>query len=48
MGFGKVAPADEAVGQPLNPTLSWGASSGATSYEYCYDTTDDDTCMAAG
>ena len=25
-------------------TLSWGGSSGATSYEYCYDDTDDGSC----
>jgi Bacterial Ig-like domain len=42
--FVKMAPANGATGQPLNPTLSWGASSGATSYEYCYDTSNDDAC----
>jgi hypothetical protein len=42
--FGKSSPADDATGQALTPTLSWGASSGATSYEYCYDTTNDNAC----
>jgi hypothetical protein len=27
-----------------SPTLTWGASSDATSYEYCYDTTNNDSC----
>ena len=30
----------------LSPTLSWGASTGAASYEYCYDTTNDAACSA--
>ncbi|MDX9991433.1 MAG: S8 family serine peptidase [Anaerolineales bacterium] len=34
--FGKTSPADIATGQLLSPTLSWEASDGATSYEYCY------------
>jgi subtilisin family serine protease len=34
--FGKTAPAVNAVNQPLNVTLTWPASSGATSYEYCF------------
>jgi hypothetical protein len=42
--FNKSAPANGAPNVSLNPTLSWGASSGATSYEYCYDTTNDDDC----
>ena len=39
--FGKSSPT---TGRPVrgpSPTLYWAASSGATSYEYCYDTTDD-------
>ena len=39
--FHKASPANSAPGQPTNPTLSWASSSGATSYEYCYDTTND-------
>ena len=37
--FNKLTPADLATGVSLNPTLSWGASTNATSYEYCYSTT---------
>ena len=40
----KGSPANGATGQPSSPTLSWGISSGATSYEYCFDATDDSTC----
>jgi hypothetical protein len=36
--FGKVSPADGAIGQATSLTLDWGESTGATSYEYCYDT----------
>jgi hypothetical protein len=42
--FGKTAPANGASGQSLGPTLSWGASSGATSYEYCVDTSNNGAC----
>ncbi len=42
--FGKSAPANSSTAQPSSPALSWGASSGATSYEYCYDTTNDNAC----
>jgi Fibronectin type III domain len=42
--FNKSAPANAAPGQSTYPTLSWGASSGATGYYYCYDTTNDNTC----
>jgi hypothetical protein len=34
--FNKTSPANSATNQPLAPTLSWAASTGATSYEYCY------------
>jgi probable HAF family extracellular repeat protein len=44
--FGKSGPANGATGQPFSLTLSWGASSGATSYQYCYDTTNDNACSA--
>ena len=44
VAFAKSSPADDATGQALTPTVSWGASSGATSYEYCYDTTNDNAC----
>jgi hypothetical protein len=36
--FGKSSPTNGATGQSTSPTLSWGTSSGATSYEYCIDT----------
>ncbi|MCU0281349.1 MAG: hypothetical protein MUE66_05895, partial [Acidimicrobiia bacterium] len=42
--FDKAAPADGAQGQSANLTLSWGAAAGATSYEYCADTSDDAVC----
>jgi hypothetical protein len=42
--FGKSSPADGASDVAVNPTLSWTASSGATSYEYCLDTTSGTTC----
>ena len=42
--FDKTAPANGATGQPLNPSLSWGAATGAVSYEYCYDTSNDNAC----
>jgi hypothetical protein len=42
--FNKSAPANGATGQPANPTLSWGASSNATSYEYCIDTSNNNAC----
>ncbi|MBN2256363.1 MAG: fibronectin type III domain-containing protein [Anaerolineaceae bacterium] len=45
--FSKSSPADDATGQPLSLTLTWGSSSGASSYEYCYDTTVDDTCAGS-
>ncbi len=42
--FAKIGPSNGATGQSTSPTLSWGTSSGATSYEYCYDTTNDNAC----
>jgi hypothetical protein len=42
--FNKTAPATGSINQPLNPTLRWGASSGVTSYQYCYDTINDNAC----
>lgn len=42
--FVKTSPANGATDVSTSPTLSWGASSGATSYEYCYDTTNDNNC----
>ena len=42
--FSKSSPSNGAVNQWTSLTLSWGSSSGATSYEYCYDDTDDGSC----
>ena len=42
--FSKSSPSNGAIDQPLTLTLSWGTSSGATSYEYCYDTSNDNAC----
>jgi len=42
--FNKIAPANGATNQPNNVTLSWRAASGATSYKYCIDTTNDQAC----
>jgi hypothetical protein len=43
-GFSKLSPLNGATGQSTSPTLAWEASSGASSYEYCYDTTNDNAC----
>jgi len=43
-GFDKVSPANASTDQPTTTTLSWMASTGATAYEYCIDTTDNDAC----
>ena len=42
--FNKNAPATGSTGVSLSPVLSWTASTNATKYEYCYDTTNDGTC----
>jgi len=44
--FSKSAPASGATGQATSLTLSWRAASGATSYQYCIDTTNDNACSA--
>lgn len=44
--FAKTSPANNATGQSVTPTLAWGTSAGAASYEYCYDTTNDNACSA--
>jgi murein DD-endopeptidase MepM/ murein hydrolase activator NlpD len=45
--FNKSSPSNGATGQPTSLTLNWGASSNATSYEYCYDTTNNGSCDTA-
>ena len=42
--FYKNTPLNSAIDQPVDLTLTWGVSQGATSYEYCIDTSDDDAC----
>jgi hypothetical protein len=42
--FGKSAPADGAAGVATNQALSWGASSGAAGYQYCIDSTNNNSC----
>lgn len=42
--FGKTTPSSGAVDQPVTITLDWSDSPGATSYSYCYDTSNDNTC----
>ncbi len=42
--FSKSGPANLAVNRPLTLSLSWAASTGAISYSYCFDTTNDSTC----
>jgi FtsP/CotA-like multicopper oxidase with cupredoxin domain len=44
--FGKTAPVSGATNIPTNPILSWGASTGASSYAYCIDTINDNACNA--
>jgi len=43
-GFNKISPSNGAIDQTINPTLQWEFSPGGTSYEYCYDTTNDNAC----
>jgi hypothetical protein len=42
--FNKTSPANGATGQPSTPSLNWGTSSNAASYEYCIDTTNNNAC----
>jgi LPXTG-site transpeptidase (sortase) family protein len=44
--FTKSGPGDGATEQSASPTLSWSTSTNATSYEYCYDTTDNNSCSS--
>ncbi|MFH2104069.1 MAG: glycoside hydrolase domain-containing protein [Chloroflexota bacterium] len=45
--FGKILPANGASDVSTNPTMTWEASSGALSYQYCIDTSDNNTCDTA-
>jgi fibronectin type 3 domain-containing protein len=44
--FSKWSPGDNTFGWPVNPHLEWLSSTGATSYEVCYDTSNDNACSA--
>ncbi len=44
--FNKTGPGNGVFNQPTSLTFSWEASGGATSYEYCYDTTNDNMCSS--
>ncbi|GEM_PF-6137477 len=44
--FTKNSPPNGALNRPINLTLSWSASSPEATYEYCYDTTNDNNCAA--
>lgn len=44
--FSKTSPVAGATAQPLSLTLSWSAAADASSYEYCYDTTNDSACSS--
>jgi GH35 family endo-1,4-beta-xylanase len=45
--FNKTSPAEGTADQPVNPTLGWTASSGATGYQYCIDTSNNNVCNTA-
>lgn len=42
--FSKTSPSNGATGQSTRPTLAWGASNGATSYQVCLDSTVNGSC----
>jgi hypothetical protein len=42
--FSKSTPGNSATDIPINPILTWSTSANATSYEYCYDTSNDNSC----
>jgi C1A family cysteine protease len=42
--FVKSGPANGSFNQTANPTLSWSASSGASTYEYCIDNSKNGAC----
>src|SRR5574341_595822 len=42
--FNKSSPADGAINQPTTVGLSWETSSGASSYDLCFDTIINDSC----
>lgn len=42
--FSKVNPLNGTLNGPANPTLKWGASANVVKYEYCIDTSANNTC----
>jgi hypothetical protein len=42
--FQKLSPPQGAAGQSTSLTLDWGDSNGAGTYQYCYDTSNDNAC----
>jgi hypothetical protein len=47
MSFDKSAPVNGAGSQSASLTLNWAVSTGAVSYEYCYDATNNGICDTA-
>jgi predicted phage tail protein len=45
--FAKLSPANGTTGLGSAVTLTWGAASGATGYQVCYDTTNDGACAGS-
>ena len=45
--FSKSSPGNPASNLRNNPTITWGSSLGAYSYEYCLDTTNDSACSTS-
>ena len=45
--FAKTSPTRNQTGRPLALTLSWGASTSTTSYQYCVDTVNNNLCDTA-
>ncbi len=43
----KKSPGNAATGQSTAPTLSWSPSRNATGYQYCVDTSNNDTCNSS-
>jgi hypothetical protein len=42
--FNKISPANSSTDVGLSTTLSWGSSSSASYYQYCYDVINDNQC----
>jgi hypothetical protein len=45
--FHKTAPTNGSTNVDLSTTLSWSSSAYATSYQYCYDTINDNRCNSS-